>query len=118
MLSLIIYLKYLGVFQLRFNFGFLKQGTFLKFLRYGLYSLLGAGGSQIVLQIDSVMVSGELGLDATGVYTIAFFIGLVIEMPKRSITQISSALIAQAFKDGNMAQVKRLYGQTAINQMI
>jgi O-antigen/teichoic acid export membrane protein len=80
--------------------------------------LIGAGGTQIVLQIDSIMVSGQLGLEATGIYTIAFFIGIVIEMPRRSIAQISSALIAQAFEKEDIPAVNKLYKQTAINQMI
>jgi O-antigen/teichoic acid export membrane protein len=64
------------------------------------------------------MISGAIGLEATGIYTIAFFIGVVIEMPKRAITQISSALLSQSFNSGDMAAVKKLYQQTSINQMI
>ena len=100
------------------DFSFLKNGQWKSIMNFGLFSLLGAGGTQIILQIDSIMVSGALGLGATGVYTIAFFIGVVIEMPKRAITQISSALLSQSFNDGDMAAVKKLYQQTSINQTI
>lgn len=117
-ISLSIYLISIKAFNLNISFDFLKQGTFKKLIRYGLYSLLGAGGTQIVLQIDSVMVSAAMGLEATGVYTIAFFIGVVIEMPKRSITQITAPLISQAFQKNDMAHVLTLYRQTSINQLI
>ncbi|GAB5524171.1 MAG: oligosaccharide flippase family protein [Roseivirga sp.] len=117
-LSLGVYLISIKVFRPTFSFDFLKQGTFKKLMRYGLYSLLGAGGTQIVLQIDSVMVSAAMGLEATGVYTIAFFIGVVIEMPKRSITQITAPLVSQAFQKNDMAHVLTLYRQTSINQLI
>lgn len=117
-ISIIIYLISIKAIALSFNFNFLRGGTFKRLIRYGFYSLLGAGGTQIVLQIDSVMVSGELGLKATGIYAIAFFIGVVIEMPKRAITQVSSALISQAFDKGQMNEVRKLYRQTSINQFI
>lgn len=117
-ISLSIYLISIKAFRLYISFDFLRRGVFKKLMRYGLYSLLGAGGTQIVLQIDSVMVSAAMGLEATGVYTIAFFIGVVIEMPKRSITQITAPLISQAFQKNDMAHVLTLYRQTSINQLI
>lgn len=117
-ISLGVYLISIKAFRLSFSFNFLRNGVFRKLMRYGLYSLLGAGGTQIVLQIDSVMVSAALGLEATGVYTIAFFIGVVIEMPKRSITQITAPLISQAFQKNDMDHVLTLYRQTSINQLI
>lgn len=112
------YLKSRNQLPLKVNFGFLKNGAGKKILVFGLYSLIGAGGTQIIWQIDSIMISGAIGLEATGIYTIAFFIGAVIEMPKRAITQISSALLSQSFNKGDMKAVKKLYQQTSINQMI
>lgn len=100
------------------EFSFLKNGTWKRIMNFGLYSVIGAGGTQIILQIDSIMVSGALGLEAMAVYTIAFFIGGVIEMPKRAITQISAPLLSQSFNSGDMPAVKKLYQQTSINQMI
>ncbi|MCE7996744.1 MAG: oligosaccharide flippase family protein [Roseivirga sp.] len=117
-ISLSIYLVSIKAFSLNISFDFLRGGLFKKLMRYGLYSLLGAGGTQIVLQIDSVMVSAAMGLEATGVYTIAFFIGVVIEMPRRSITQITAPLISQAFQKNDMEHVLTLYRQTSINQLI
>ncbi len=89
-----------------------------KILKYGAFTLIGASGTQIVLQVDSLMVAGIEGLDATGIYAIAFFIGTVIEIPKRSITQITTPLISQAFQRGDMREVALLYRQTSINQLI
>ncbi|MGW8122137.1 oligosaccharide flippase family protein [Roseivirga echinicomitans] len=113
-----VYLIRLKAFSFSLNFKFLNKALFKQITTYALYMMIGAGGTQIVLQIDSIMVSGALGLEATGIYTIAFFIGVVIEMPKRSITQISAPLISQAFEKDDMAAVEKLYKQTSINQMI
>lgn len=107
-----------GDLNLSFNFSFLKSNNLKQIIQFGLYSLIGAGGTQIILQIDSIMISGALGLDETGIYTIAFFIGIVIEMPKRAINQLSSALLAQSFKKDDMEAVEKLYKQTSINQFL
>ena len=117
-ITVIFYLRQLKAFQLSFNFKFINTALLKQIMTYAVYMMIGAGGTQIVLQIDSIMVSGALGLDATGVYTIAFFIGVVIEMPKRSITQISAPLISQSFEKNDMPAVEKLYKQTSINQMI
>ena len=117
-ITIVIYLRNLKAFHLNFNFKFIDRPLLKQIMTYAVYMMIGAGGTQIVLQIDSIMVSGALGLDATGIYTIAFFIGVVIEMPKRSITQISAPLIAQAFEKNDMPAVEKLYKQTSINQMI
>ena len=117
-MSMMIYLRNRGAFSFGFSFSFLKGGRLGKLTRYGFYSLLGAGGTQIVYQIDSVMVSGEKGLASNGIYTIAFFIGVVIEMPKRAILQVISPLISQSFQKNDLAQVKTLYKQASINQFI
>ncbi|OEJ99971.1 lipopolysaccharide biosynthesis protein [Roseivirga misakiensis] len=103
---------------LSLDFAFLKSGVWKRILNFGCYSLIGAGGTQIILQIDNIMVSGALGLQATGIYFIAFSIGVVIEMPKRAIAQISASLLSQSFNSGDMPAVKKLYQQTSINQMI
>tara|TARA_R110000823_G_scaffold295431_4_gene415127 strand:+ start:370150 stop:371625 length:1476 start_codon:yes stop_codon:yes gene_type:complete len=117
-ITVIFYLRQLKAFQLSSNFKFINTALLKQIMTYAVYMMIGAGGTQIVLQIDSIMVSGALGLDATGIYTIAFFIGVVIEMPKRSITQISAPLISQAFEKNDMPAVEKLYKQTSINQMI
>lgn len=118
LLSMGTALKLKGNLPLKSDFSFLKNGVAKRLLNYGFYSLIGAGGTQIILQIDSIMISGAIGLEAAGIYTIAFFIGIVVEMPKRAITQISSALLSQSFNKGDMSAVKKLYQQTSINQMI
>lgn len=117
-LALLVYLATKKKASFSMNFSFLDKTSLRKMLNFGAYALLGAGGTQIILQIDSIMVSGALGLDETGIYTIAFFIGTVIELPKRAIAQLSMSLLSQNFKNNDMAAVKKLYQQTSINQFI
>jgi O-antigen/teichoic acid export membrane protein len=87
----IVLLSYLIIKKdlvLRLNLAIIDKVNIKEILTFGAFALLGAGGTQIILQIDSIMVSGALGLDETGIYTIAFFIGTVIELPKRAYLTI------------------------------
>lgn len=117
-LVLFLYLKWEKGLTISVDFSFINKKRLRSILNFGFYTLLGAGGTQIILQIDRIMVSGSLGLTETGIYTIAFFIGTVIELPKRAIAQLSMSLLAQNFKEGDMEAVKKLYAQTSINQFI
>lgn len=117
-LGLVIYYFSKNNHSWSFNFSFLSFSNFKKIVSYGLFSLIGAGGTQIILQIDSIMISGALGLEQTGIYTIAFFIGTVIEIPKRAISQLAGPLISKSFSAQNHGAIQKLYQQTAINQII
>jgi len=118
LLLLIIILLVKG--QLRFNFSiFQLENSFIKEMsKYMLFIMAGAVGSIIVLRIDQLMVTGFLGTAETAIYTIAFFMGTVIEIPRRSISQMSDAIIANAFENERIDEVKKIYKQSSINQLI
>ena len=118
LLLLIIILLVKG--QLRFNFSiFQLENSFIKEMsKYMLFIMAGGIGSIIVLRIDQLMVTGFLGTAETAIYTIAFFMGTVIEIPRRSISQMSDAIIANAFENERIDEVKKIYKQSSINQLI
>lgn len=87
-------------------------------LLYSLLSLVGAASIVIIGKVDSVMVAGLLGLASNAVYTTAFYIATVIEVPKRAITQAAATLIAKAFEKNDLQEVQTIYRKTAINQFI
>jgi len=115
-LILILFIKK----QLHFNFSiFQLEKPFVKeMLKYMFFIMAGAVGSVIVLQIDQLMVTGYLGTSYNAIYVIAFFMGTVIEIPKRSISQMSDAIIASAFENERLDEIKKLYKQSSINQLI
>ena len=118
LLAHIIHFVHLKSLKLNFGFKEFKKPDAQAVMKYGFFTLIGASGTQIVLQIDSLMVAGIEGLDATGIYVIAFFIGTIIEIPRRSITQITTPLISQAFAKNDMKEVAQYYKQTSINQLV
>ncbi len=85
---------------------------------FGLFSMLSSTGNFIVGTIDTVMLSALAGLAKTGIYSVAFFLGLAIELPRRSISQITTPLIARAWAKQDLATIRTIYQKASLNQTV
>ena len=117
-LILAIYTKYLGSLFLRPNLSVFRSKYLKDILSFGGFALLGNVSGLLVANVDGIMLSAYKGLGATGIYTIAFFIATVIEIPKRSISQSIIASISEGNKSNNLKLLKDLYKKTSITQLI
>lgn len=115
---LVGYLIKIGEFDLKPNFSFLDSRLVKEIGSYGMYSLLGGVTSLFVGNIDIIMLGSLVGLSNTGVYAIAFYIGNVIAVPKRSIAKIAAPLISQSLKENNFDDIRNIYTSSSINQII
>jgi O-antigen/teichoic acid export membrane protein len=115
---LALYLFNLDAIKITFSSGLLKKVNKKEILRYSLFALFGSGGILIVQKIDSIMITSLVGLTQNGVYTTCFYIAIVIEMPRRAVTQIVAPLISKAFESQNLDEIKSLYQKSSINQLI
>jgi O-antigen/teichoic acid export membrane protein len=118
LLYLLGYLAYRKQLSIKFSFSTFERPQLKEMMVYSMYALLGAGGSFIILNIDQIMISGMIGLSWNGIYTTAFYIAVVIEMPRRALTQITTPLISRAFDKHDMVEIDKLYKKVSINQMI
>jgi len=64
------------------------------------------------------MIEHYLDLKQVAYYGLAFFIGSVIKVPARSISSISSPLIAKSFEENNRSNIQNIYSKTSINLLI
>ena len=87
-------------------------------IRYSLWMIIGGAGVVIAERIDGLMLAWLTGLAATGIYSLSFFVGTIIEMPRRSVSQIAGTLITHAWKSKDYATLAKLHGQAALNQML
>jgi len=115
---LILYAKHLGVLFLRPNLTVFRSAQFKNIIVFGLFILMGNAGGIIIANIDSLMLAAYSGLSVTGVYTIAFFIATVIEIPKRSLSQSLIPIISEANKREDIGTLETIYKKSSINQMI
>jgi O-antigen/teichoic acid export membrane protein len=118
LLILIIYLGRQGMLKVEFKRSYFNTATIRKMITFMLFTFLGASGILIIGKVDSLMVTGMIGLEATAIYTTAFYIAVLIELPKRAVSQISIPLISRAFKDENLKDISDIYRKSAINNLI
>lgn len=86
-------------------------------LRYTLFMTATVLAGNIPL-MSSLFLGAKAGLAVTGVYTIAFFIANVVEVPYRSLGAISRPVIATAVKDNDWIEVNRLGRQVSMHQLL
>lgn len=88
------------------------------FIRYTLLTLLSALGSTVVARLDLFMVSAEMGLSYGGIYTVAFFIVAVIEMPSRSLLSMNIPQASLLMYDKDYAEANRFFLKVSHQQVL
>jgi O-antigen/teichoic acid export membrane protein len=117
-LVLFIYLLSKKALTLSLKFAHLKWATVNKMLSYSLFTFLGASGILIIGKVDSIMVTSMMGLDAAGIYTTAFYIAVLIELPKRAVAQIGIPIISNAIKKNDYKEIRTIYSKSSLNNLI
>ena len=117
-LVMFIFLASKGEIHFRRELSFITKDLRKEMIDVALFSILGGLGSMIVFNIDKIVVNQMLDLSNTGVYTIAFYFGTLVIIPSRPLLKISGTLIADAWKENDLAKIKDIYYKSCINQFI
>ena len=118
MLLSFAYIKWLGKLYLKPDFGKFSKPMLKNMSNFAFFVMLTGFGTAMVQKIDTLMIARYIDLDSSGIYRTAFFIGMVIEMPRRVISQIASPIIAEYFKTNEIGRLETLYKQVSINQFL
>lgn len=118
--TLVLYIGLFTKYQLRFNRlpAVSQRALYREVIKYSLFMIISSGGILIVGKLDSIMIGAYLGFAETGIYTIAYFIATVIEIPKRAMAQIITPLYALAFQQKQLDKVRELYQKSSTTQLI
>ncbi|MCG9912311.1 MAG: lipopolysaccharide biosynthesis protein [Flavobacteriales bacterium] len=117
-ISILIYT--VRLFKIRFSshLHLISKAEYRNLLNYSLFIFLGGLSGSITNYADTLMLSSIEGFRATGIYSIAFFMGSVIEVPKRAVVAISTPILSKHWLNGNLVEIHKLYKQSSINQGI
>ncbi len=118
MLLIGLYIKSLGQWFVPFSIDKVIRNKVPEMANYAFFVLLGSVGAMMVGKIDSLMVIKLSGLSDGGVYSIALFIGTVIEIPRRVLSQISAPLVARQIANHQWQELAHLYQRVSINQTL
>lgn len=112
-LTIVLYRKK----QLQFTTNF--KGLPLKeLLDFGLFSFLAFGGDLLLNRIDQFMITKYIDLENLAYYTIAFFIGNVINTPNRASTGITKPLVVNHLEKDDFTGLDKLYKLSSLGLMI
>ena len=121
LLSFACLLAYLLLYQgVRFTFNLDRMDAKVKkqMLIFGGYFMLLALSFALMNNASYSQIAAILGNDATGIFTICFFIGVIVEMPRRNMIKVISPIFSKSMKEGNMDQVKRMYQKGSLTMTI
>ncbi|MDR3134125.1 MAG: oligosaccharide flippase family protein [Prevotellaceae bacterium] len=118
MLCLFFYVLKTSITSLRHDVSYISHPLRKDILRYSLFLITGALGSTVLSKLDLFMITSQLGLSYAGIFTIAFYMAAVIEIPSRSISAISSPIAAEALKKGDFETANALYKKVSLHQLL
>jgi hypothetical protein len=81
------------------------------------YVYSGTVISNIARQIDTLSLAGR-SLSDTGVYSLNQFAAAILQVPYRGLTAIAGPLIAEHWKNKNLAEIARIYQRSSINLLL
>lgn len=117
-LLILLYLRKLKIFFLKPDFKMITKPMIKEIIIYGLFVILGGVGAVVSTNIGVLMLSAMVGLHATAVFSVAYYIGNIIDVPRGALSLITSPYISESWYEGRTDLISLLYKKTAINQMI
>lgn len=118
MFAVFYYVSRIGPISLRHDSSFIDKSLRKDFFSYSSLLVIGSLGGTLISKVDTFMVSSNLGLGYAAIYTLAFNMVAVIEIPSRSITAISSPVASEALQKGDFRKANDLYKQVSLHQLI
>lgn len=119
-LLLLIYIRQWRKEKIPFSFYWPDKQVLKQIVSYGGMILIAGGSAILISRIDVLMIAIMLenGLDQVAVYALGFFIASVIEVPRKSISQIASPLLSSAWHRNDLAYIQDMYKRSAINLLL
>ena len=114
----IIYLLSLRKISLKPDLKFITKELSREYLKYTLFLVLAALGGLITPSINSFFVTAKMGLESTGVFTIATYVTSVIGMAYVSLYNISQPLISHAIRNKDIEEAEKLSKKVSYHQLI
>lgn len=118
LLSMIVYLKFKNILFLKPDAAFIRTPHIKEILTFGGFIMMGNLSGTIIANIDGLMLSAYSGLKSTGIYTIAFYIAVLVEIPKRSLAQVLIPVVSEANKNNDLRKLSEVYKKSSINQLV
>jgi O-antigen/teichoic acid export membrane protein len=114
-LGLVLFIHLIGELHFRINLQIFRRPVFKEMLNYGSYAIFAQIGGRLVNRIDMIMIGALLSWGEVGIYSVFFFLSVVITMPHDGMGRIVNPMIAEYWQLDQPQKVAELYRRMALN---
>ncbi len=100
-----------GAFNLSRVRGFVTHDLRNQIIKLASFGMLSSVSGMVINNIDTYLVASYLDLQATGIYSIAFFMGSLLLKPSMALSKISSVVLADSWKNNDLKNIFSIYHQ-------
>lgn len=116
--GLFIYLYKRGLISFTLKISDVTREHYREMLPFGAFVFSVSLCTILARNFDAIIISSRLGLAFTGVFTFASYLTSIMEGPQRGLIAASVPVIAQAWKDNDLARIDNIYRKSAINMLL
>ena len=117
-LVLFFYISRIGSISLKHDTSYVEKPLRKDIYSFTGYMILASIGGGIVAKIDGFMISAYCGLASAGIYSIALYMANIIEIPSRSLNNISMPLLSTQIKEKKQEEAEDLVKKVSLNQFL
>lgn len=120
MLFCLWYLSHLIPINMKHKKNIISEEVKKVFFRYTILYTIGAIGTIMSSRMDLFMVSSidKGGLTSVGIYTIAFYMVAVLDIPSRVIMSMSTPAVAISMSNNDMSRTQQLFKKVALYELL
>ncbi|GJM28683.1 MAG: hypothetical protein DHS20C17_13180 [Cyclobacteriaceae bacterium] len=107
-----------GEFHLNFRFKKIDKSMLSGMTGISIFGLFTGLTTEVVLQINNILVNQYYDESQTGIYVTNFFFATLILIPSRGLNKIAPTMISDAFKIGDIKGINRIQFKSTINQLL
>ena len=111
-ISMIIYIYSIDKPSLKIDTAYLKSVGAGKMIKFGLLLTAASFSSISLKHLDTIMIGKYMSLDYVGIFAVAAYIALVIEIPLTSLERITHTKVSQAWANKDMVSIEKIYYQS------
>ncbi|WP_347841598.1 polysaccharide biosynthesis C-terminal domain-containing protein [uncultured Draconibacterium sp.] len=107
-----------GEFTLTPDFGYLKKPLVKEMIIVAVFGLVNGLSGVVTTNLDKIFINKYLSLSEVGVFSVCALFATVINIPSRATANISTGILAQAWKSNDRNKIESIFKKASLNQTI
>ncbi|MEP1097172.1 MAG: polysaccharide biosynthesis C-terminal domain-containing protein [Cyclobacteriaceae bacterium] len=118
LLLLFVHLLFFQKLKFNLSFSLINKEWRRKIFSFSIYSMAMAVTFAILNNVSYNQVSSIMGDAYNGILVTCFFIGVIVEMPRRNMAQVVSPLLSDTMANDDMKETESLYKKSSITMSV